>query len=123
MAQKRPVNLDAMAHINGVGAKKLENFGNLFLEIINGEVERLHPTRRKLAGDKEGILYDLLSEAQNKLIRGEIGLDKPLSCSASLLVKITQRKPRSIKEISHILGERRTERFGTAFLDILIQTD
>ncbi len=123
MAQKRPVNLDAMAHINGVGAKKLENFGNLFLEVINGEVERLHPTRRKLAGDKEGILYDLLSEAQNKLIRGEIGLDKPLSCSASLLVKITQRKPRSIKEISHILGERRTERFGDVFLDILIQTD
>ena len=123
MAQKRPVNLDAMAQINGVGAKKLENFGNLFLEVINGEVERLHPTRRKLAGDKEGILYDLLSEAHNKLIRGEIGLDKPLSCSASLLVKITQRKPRSIKEISHILGDKRTERFGTAFLDILIQTD
>ena len=123
MAKKRPVNLDAMAQINGVGAKKLENFGNLFLEVINGEVERLHPTRRKLAGDKEGILYDLLSEAQNKLIRGERGFDKPLSCSASLLVKVTQRKPRSMKEISYILGEKRTDRFGTAFLDILTQTD
>ena len=123
MAHKRPVNLDAMAQINGVGAKKLENFGNLFLEVINGEVERLHPTRRRLAGDKEGILYDLLFEAQKKLIRGERGLDKPLSCSASLLAKITQRNPRSIKEISHILGEKRTERFGTAFLDILIETD
>ena len=123
MAHKRPVNLDAMAQINGVGAKKLENFGNLFLEVINGEVERLHPTRRRLAGDKEGILYDLLFEAQKKLIRGERGLDKPLSCSASLLAKITQRNPRSINEISHILGEKRTERFGTAFLDILIETD
>ena len=121
MAQKRPINLDEMAHINGVGAKKLENFGNLFLEVINGEVERLHPSRRKLAGNKEGILYDLLLEAQNRLIRGEKGFDKPMSCSASLLVKVAQRKPSSIKEMSYILDEKRTERFGTAFLDILIQ--
>jgi ATP-dependent DNA helicase RecQ len=121
MAQKRPINLDEMAHINGVGAKKLENFGNLFLEVINGEVERLHPSRRKLAGNKEGILYDLLLEAQNRLIRGEKGLDKPMSCSASLLVKVAQRKPSSIKEMSYILDEKRAERFGNAFLDILIQ--
>ena len=123
MAQKRPVNLDAIAQINGVGAKKLENFGNIFLEVINGEVERLHPSRRKLAGNREGVLYDLLLEAQNKMIRGEKGLDKPLSCSASLLVKVAQKKPSSIKEISHILGERKTERFGTAFLEILIHAD
>ena len=123
MAKKRPVNLDAIAQINGVGAKKLENFGNIFLEVINGEVERLHPSRRKLAGNREGVLYDLLLEAQNKMIRGEKGLDKPLSCSASLLVKVAQKKPSSIKEISHILGERKTERFGTAFLEILIQAD
>ena len=123
MVQKRPVNLDAMAQINGVGAKKLENFGNIFLEVINGEVERLHPSRRKLAGNREGVLYDLLLEAQNKLIRGKKGLDKPLSCSASLLVKVAQKKPSSIKEISHILGERKTERFGPAFLEILIQAD
>ena len=123
MAQKRPINLDAMAQINGVGAKKLENFGNTFLEVINGEAERLHPSRRKLAGNKEGVLFDLLLEAHNKLTRGEKGLDKPLSCSTSLLVKVAQRRPSSIKEISHILGERRAERFGTAFLEIISQAD
>ena len=123
MAQKRPINLDAMAQINGVGAKKLENFGNTFLEVINGEADRLHPSRRKLAGNKEGVLFDLLLEAQNKLTRGEKGLDKPLSCSTSLLVKVAQRRPSSLKEISHILGERRAERFGTAFLEILIHAD
>ncbi len=123
MAQKRPINLDAMAQINGVGAKKLENFGNIFLEVINGEAERLHPSRRKLAGNKEGVLFDLLLEAQNKLTRGEKGLDKPLSCSTSLLVKVAQRRPSSIKEISDILGERRAERFGTAFLEIFIHAD
>jgi ATP-dependent DNA helicase RecQ len=123
MAQKRPNNLDEMAHINGVGAKKLENFGDLFLEVINGEFEKLHPSRRKLAGNKDGILFDLLLEAQNKLLRGEKGLDKPLSCSASLLVKVAQRKPRSTQEISQILGDRRTERFGITFLNILNQTN
>ena len=123
MAQKRPINLDAMAQINGVGAKKLENFGNTFLEVINGEAERLHPSRRKLAGNKEGVLFDLLLEAQNKLTRGEKGLDKPLSCSMSLLVKVAQRRPSSIKEISQILGERRAERFGAAFLEIFIHAD
>ncbi len=123
IAQKRPINLDAMACVNGIGKKKLESFGNLFLEVINGEVERLHPSRRKLAGNKEANLYDLLLEAQNKLIRGETGLEKPLSCSASLLARVVQRKPSNIKEISHILGERRTERFAGAFLDILIQAD
>jgi len=123
MAQKRPINLDAMAQINGIGAKKLENFGNTFLEVINGEADRLYPSRRKLAGNKEGVLFDLLLEAQNKLTRGEKGLDKPLSCSTSLLVKVAQRRPSSIKEISHILGERRAERFGTAFLEIFIHAD
>ena len=63
----------------------------------------------------------MLLEAQNRLRLGEKGVDKPRSCSASLLVKVAQRKPSSIKEMSYILDEKRTERFGTAFLDILIQ--
>ena len=121
MAQKRPTNLDEMARINGVGAKKLENFGNAFLEVIIGKTEQLHPSRRKIAGEEEGILYDLLLEAQNKLIRGERGLDKPMSCSASLLVKVAKRKPDNMEKISQILGERKANRFGSAFLDVLIE--
>ena len=121
MAQKRPTNLDEMARINGVGAKKLENFGNAFLEVIIGKTEQLHPSRRKIAGEEEGILYDLLLEAQNKLIRGERGLDKPMSCSASLLVKVAKRKPDNMEKISQILGERKADRFGSAFLDVLIE--
>lgn len=121
MAQKRPTNLDEMAQINGVGAKKLENFGNAFVEVITGKTEQLHPSRRKIAGEEEGILYDLLLEAQNKLIRGERGLDKPMSCSASLLVKVAKRKPDTMEKISQILGERKANRFGSAFLDVLIE--
>ena len=121
MAQKRPSNLDQMARINGVGVKKLEKFGNLFLEVIGGKMDRLHPGRRKLAGNKEGVLYDLLLDTQNRLIRGENGLDKHMSCSASLLVKIAKRKPDNLTELSEILGEKKTDRFGTAFLKVLAQ--
>ncbi|MCP4315160.1 MAG: DNA helicase RecQ [Hyphomicrobiales bacterium] len=39
MAQERPAGLDAMAEINGVGPKKLEEYGAMFLEAIrNGAV-------------------------------------------------------------------------------------
>ncbi len=121
MAQKRPTNLDEMAGINGVGAKKLESYGDAFLEVITGEVARMHPNRRKLAGAKDGLLYDLLLEAQSELSHGLTGVDKPLSCSASHLAKISKRKPRSLYEISQIIGEQKTQRFGAAFLDVLVQ--
>ena len=119
MAQRRPLNLDAMSRINGVGAKKLENFGNIFLAVINGQVDHVHPRRQKLAGAKEGELYDLLLAVQSKLVRGSIGVDKPLSCSASVLSKIARLKPRSLNEMAKIIGPQKTDRFGAAFLDVL----
>ena len=119
MAQRRPLNLDAMSRINGVGAKKLENFGNIFLAVINGQVDHMHPRRQKLAGAKEGELYDLLLAVQSKLVRGSIGVDKPLSCSASVLSKIARLKPRSLNEMAKIIGPQKTDRFGAAFLDVL----
>ena len=119
MAQRRPLNLDAMSRINGVGTKKLENFGNIFLAVINGEVDHMHPRRQKLAGAKEGELYDLLLAVQSKLVRGSIGVDKPLSCSASVLSKIARLKPRSLNEMAKIIGPQKADRFGAAFLDVL----
>ena len=119
MAQRRPLNLDEMSRINGVGAKKLENFGNIFLAVINGEVNYMHPRRQKLAGAREGEIYDLLLAVQSKLLRGSMGVDKPLSCSASSLSKIAQLKPRSLNEMANIIGLQKTDRFGIAFLDVL----
>ena len=85
------------------------------MEVITGKTEQVHPSRKKIAGKEEGILYDLLLEAQNKLIRGERGLDKPMSCSASLLIKVAKRKPDNMEKISQILGERKADRFGFCF--------
>jgi len=119
MAQKRPLNLDEMSQINGVGAKKLDSFGNIFLAVINGEVAHMHPRRQKLAGAKEGELFDLLLAVQSKLSRGSTGVEKPLSCSASVISRIAKLKPASLDEMAKIIGPKKTDRFGLAFLDVL----
>jgi ATP-dependent DNA helicase RecQ len=120
MAQTRPQTLDEMAHIGGVGAKKLEKYGEIFLQIITGEAAApTHPQRRKLAGRDAGALYDRLLEVQGMLARGPGGLDKPMSCSASLLAKVASAKPSDQSAMERLLGERKAERFGAAFLDVL----
>jgi ATP-dependent DNA helicase RecQ len=119
MAEARPATLDAFAKIGGVGAKKLESYGRIFLAVINGGAEEVHPTRRKLAGRDEGAIYDRLLAAQADLARGEDGAGKTMSCSASLLAKVAQAKPTDLCGLTRILGERHAERFGDAFLEVL----
>ena len=119
MAEKRPANLDAMAGISGIGAKKLDSYGDAFLEVINGEAAQMHPTRRKLAGRDAGSVYDRLLEVQAELTRGTDGNDKPLSCSASMLAKVAQMRSGDQNALTQLLGERRAERFAGAFLDVL----
>ncbi|MEC8195314.1 MAG: RQC domain-containing protein, partial [Pseudomonadota bacterium] len=119
MAEARPANLDDMARVNGVGAKKLANYGDAFLAVINGEAEQMHPSRRKIAGRQDADLYDQLLEAQSNLLRGPEGIDKPMSCSAGMLAKVASTKPRDAQAMERLLGDRRAERFGDAFLEIL----
>jgi ATP-dependent DNA helicase RecQ len=119
MAEKRPGTMDQMAHISGVGAKKLERYGQIFLEVITGAAEELHPQRMRLAGRDAGPLYDRLLEVQADLSRGIDGLEKPLSCSASLLAKVAQMRPSDAGAMARLLGDRRADRFGAAFLDVL----
>ncbi|MDF1855352.1 DNA helicase RecQ [Pseudooceanicola sp.] len=119
MVETRPQTLDDMARVGGVGAKKLERYGATFLAVITGESDDVHPARRKLAGRTSGDLYDRLMQAQTDLTRGSDGIDKPLSCSAALLAKVAAARPDSEDGLTRILGERRAERFGAAFLDVL----
>ena len=119
MAETRPGTLDQMARVAGVGAKKLERYGTLFLEVITGAIEELHPARLKLAGRGTAEVYDQLLEVQAELSRGADGVDKPLSCSASQLAKVAQMRPDDSQGVERVLGERRAERFALAFLDVL----
>ena len=82
-------------------------------------MEPLHPTRRKLAGRKCGALFDKLMKVQTDLARGSDGTGKPLSCSASQLAKVAQLRPDDNVAIERVLGDRKAERFGSAFLDVL----
>ncbi len=119
MAEQRPETLDQMARVGGVGAKKLERYGRIFLEVINGVAEEVHPARRRLAGRSAGTLFDRLMAAQADLTRGPEGIDKPLSCSATQLAKVAQLRDADPGMVERILGARHAERFGAAFLDVL----
>lgn len=121
MAEKRPADLDGMAGITGVGAKKLESYGAAFLEVINGAAEMLHPQRMRLAGRPAGPVFDRLADVQLALSRGEDGTGKYLSVTHSTLRLIAERRPASLSDLERIqgMGEQKVERFGQAFLDVL----
>lgn len=119
MAERRPATLDQMAGISGVGAKKLQTYGAAFLEVIAGEAEALHPARARLAGRDAGAVYDQLLAVQLELARGRTGTDKPMSCSASELSRLAQLTSPDPTALTRVLGDRRAERFGPAFLDVL----
>ncbi|KIT17677.1 DNA helicase RecQ [Jannaschia aquimarina] len=119
MAERRPVTLDQMAGISGVGATKLDRYGAAFLTVITGEAPApVHPARAKLAGRDAGETYDRLLTAQADLIRGEDGTGKPLSCSSALLAKVAKCPP-DRAALGRVLGDRYDERFGAAFLEVL----
>ena len=121
MAETRPETLDEMARIGGIGAKKLDSYGVAFLQVITGDTAQMHPHRRKLAGRAAGTVYDQLMQAQAGLTLGASGTEKPLSCSASLVAKIAALHAPDQSSLGAILGDRRAERFGEAFLDVLQQ--
>ena len=119
MAKTRPKNLDDFARLSGVGAVKLERYGDAFLQVINGSTQEVHPSRRKLAGRDAGGLFDQLQSMQIQLATGPHGYDKPMACSASLLAKVAQTKPQDMAAVERLLGEKKAERFGEAFLEVL----
>ncbi|MFZ9198531.1 MAG: DNA helicase RecQ [Paracoccaceae bacterium] len=122
MAEKRPLTLDAMMGITGIGAKKLESYGAVFLSVITGsETAPLHPARKALVGSDAGALFDRLAEVQLTLSRGDDGTGKYLSCTHSTLRQIAERRPSTLGEMQAIqgMGELKTDRFGTAFLEVL----
>ncbi|MBL4806038.1 MAG: DNA helicase RecQ [Rhodobacteraceae bacterium] len=124
MAANQPKNMDDFARLNGVGAKKLESFGKIFLEVINSvPTEDMHPARRQLAGRDAGDIFDQLQIAQLALMHGETGVDKPLSCSNGTLAKIAKARPGDMAALERIsgVGAQKSERFGAAFLEILTE--
>ncbi len=123
MAETQPLTLDQMAHVTGVGAKKLESYGAAFLAVITGASakDRPHPARRKLAGRAAGSLFDRLQEAQLTLARGADGAGKPMSCPANILSRIAEARPGTLDDLARVAGfdGSKLDRFGPAFLELI----
>ena len=122
MAETRPETLDDFARISGVGATKLERYGQAFLGVINGAAPAApHPARRALAGTGAGDLFDRLQAAAQDLARGPDGLDKLMTLNAATLRHIAQRRPRSRGELERLPGmdSARADRFAETFLALI----
>jgi ATP-dependent DNA helicase RecQ len=119
MAETRPLTLDALARVHGVGAKKLESFGASFLEVIAGAVPDTHPARRKLAISGDGDLFDRLQAAEMALVRGADGTGKPMRLATGALARVAAQRPGDMDGMVRLIGDRHAERFGAAFLAVL----
>ncbi|MEM8793309.1 MAG: DNA helicase RecQ [Pseudomonadota bacterium] len=122
MAARKPQSLDALADCHGVGAKKLQSYGRLFLEVLTGEpVDTPHPARAKLANGADGPLFDALLAAHASLTRGPDGTGKFLTLTKATLAEIARTKPADLTAMEALpgMGRQKTERFGEAFLTIL----
>ena len=118
MARRRPATLDGMAAIPGVGARKLERYGETFLTVIAGEAPDMHPARRRLAGSAAGALNDRLAEAVAALEHGPDGTGRPLSLSRAEIARIARHRPGDRAALARLPGmtEARLERFAEAIL-------
>ena len=120
MAEVKPKTLDDMAHIGGVGAKKLEKYGDAFLSVILGaEPEKLHPSRRKLAASGGGDLFEQLQDIHRQLARGMCGTLKPMTLTSAQLSRVASSRPRDLRAFETLVGPRQAERFGQAMLEVI----
>lgn len=107
MLRSQPVSLSDMAQVSGVGARKLERYGQAFLEVLNNSggtdeapkvvldlrhelvsLARAGMTPAQIAGQlncSEKNVYSLLAEA---LGRQELSLDQALDLPEDLLMEV-----------------------------------
>ncbi|MEO0999267.1 MAG: DNA helicase RecQ [Pseudomonadota bacterium] len=122
IAARKPQSLDALAECHGVGAKKLESFGEAFLDVVRaGPALRTHPARARLAASGDGPLFDALVAAQQALTRGPDGTERYLTCTQTTLAKIAAARPASLDALERIqgMGREKLARFGNAFLEAI----
>jgi ATP-dependent DNA helicase RecQ len=123
MTEVRPQTLDEMARIGGVGAKKLERYGDAFLSVILGApAQREHPARRKLAAKGSGDLFEVLQGIQGQMVRGTCGTLKPMTLTAAQLARVVSNRPRDMRAFEKLVGARQAERFGDAMLAAIAST-
>ena len=68
-------------------------------------VQKMHPLRKKIAGQPKAELYDIIVDVIKKNSRGATGLDKPLHVSPSLILKISEVETKKISDLSGLLNQ------------------
>ncbi|SDZ94171.1 DNA helicase RecQ [Rubrimonas cliftonensis] len=120
MATAKPQTLAQLGECHGVGAKKLDQYGRIFLDVLTQGAAPPHPAQAKLS-DAALALCAALEEAARDLARGEDGAEKPLSLPRAAIAKIAETKPRSVEALARVpgVGEQKARRFGAAFLAVI----
>ena len=86
MALKYPINIQEMAHINGVGEGKARRYGNTFIDLINNYVEENDITRPddliiKSTGSNSALKLYLIQSVDRKLSLEDIASAKAMEMS------------------------------------------
>ena len=124
MVMRKPSNIDGLAACHGVGAKKLERYGEAFLSVLNGQQAMLpKASRRQAALSGKGALFDALREAAISLKFGRKGTDKPLMISDKVIAKLAEQQPGDMAAMNRVAGFTpvMAERFGEAFLAVFAE--
>lgn len=66
MAEKRPVTMDQLAKVDGVGAKKLERYGAAFLEVLTSDAEAMTTVPCEANGVWRQDLQDIRAEVERR---------------------------------------------------------
>lgn len=112
MAALHPRNKDEMSHVHGVGAFKLEKYGDRFLALLNEEEEEHRNTKKETL---EETLLNLRSElaCANDTVPRAIFTDE-------IIHQMAQKRPITMRELKKLEGiGNNAMKYGEPFLDIL----
>jgi ATP-dependent DNA helicase RecQ len=109
MAEKRPATLDQMAGITGVGATEAGKLWAVFLEVITGAADQLHPGA-DAADRATGGLACSTGWPRSSFAGAGRGWDREISvCTQSTLRQIVERRPGRLSETGDDQRDGRAE--------------
>lgn len=119
MALSKPQTLEAMAKVHGVGAFKLQKYGQRFLSAIAAPIEEGKEAKGKHWED--GLLDSLKRYRDYLASRRKVKKNRILTDEQ--LQTMVLRRPRNREELQKIkgIGPKKAEDFGAAFLQVLEQ--
>lgn len=112
MAALHPRNKDEMSHVHGVGAFKLEKYGDRFLALLNEEEEEHRNTTKE-------TLEETLLNLRSDLARANDTVPRAIFTD-EIIHQMAQKRPTTMRELKKLEGiGNNAMKYGEPFLDIL----